>query len=82
MCEVCRQTPCHPRCPNAPEPTPVYECSECGYGIYDGDKYAEIDGKYYCEECLDDMAAETLLALMGYEMEAAETAEEDWYDEC
>lgn len=82
MCEVCRQTPCHPRCPNAPEPTPVYECSECGYGIYEGDKYAEIDGKYYCEECLDDMTAETLLALMGYEMETAETAEEDWYDEC
>ena len=72
MCEVCRQTPCHPRCPNAPEPEPVYTCSECGYGIFEGDRYVEVGGRYYCEECLDDMATETLLSLFDIEMETAE----------
>ena len=75
MCEVCRQTPCHPRCPNAPDPVPVHKCVECGDGIFDGDRYVEINGKFYCEWCLDDMAAETLLSLCGYEMETAEIDE-------
>lgn len=52
MCDVCRTHPCHPRCPNAPEP-PVYaECEACGAEIYDGDEYYEIDGRNYCESCV------------------------------
>ena len=30
MCDVCRQSPCDPRCPNAPEPEAVYKCRNCG----------------------------------------------------
>lgn len=52
MCEVCRQYPCDPRCPNAPEPPIFAKCEECGYEIYDGDTYYEIDGKNYCEACV------------------------------
>ena len=26
MCAECGMNPCHPRCPNAPEPVPVHEC--------------------------------------------------------
>lgn len=37
MCSVCGMNPCHPSCPNAPEPVPVYECCRCGYGILEGD---------------------------------------------
>ena len=71
MCEVCRQNPCHPQCPNAPEPEPVYRCTECGDGIYEGERYAEIGGLKYCGSCLDDMAVETLLSLCGVDVEIA-----------
>lgn len=74
MCSVCLHTPCRPGCPNAPDPEPIYTCSECGDGIYSGEKYVVIDGKYYCEFCLDHMWAVTLLELCGFEMK---TAEED-----
>lgn len=53
MCEVCRHYPCDNRCPNAPEPPIFAHCEECGYEIYDGDEYFEIDGKHYCQECID-----------------------------
>lgn len=39
MCAECGMNPCHPRCPNAPEPVPVHECVKCGYGILAGDKF-------------------------------------------
>lgn len=53
MCEECRQYPCHPRCPNAPEP-PIYaKCEICGEPIYDGDEYFELDGHNYCEACVN-----------------------------
>lgn len=44
MCDVCHMTPCHPRCPNAPEPPKVYTCKYCGEAIVDGDEYLEVDG--------------------------------------
>ena len=37
MCDICHQVPCHPRCPNAPDPIPVFICSGCGQDIYEGD---------------------------------------------
>lgn len=52
MCEICGQDPCHPRCPNAPEPKEVHICSECLEGIYPGDRFYESCGSYVCEECL------------------------------
>lgn len=53
MCEECRATPCHPRCPNAIN-TPVCECEMCGYEIYEGSTIYIIEGKTYCEECIDE----------------------------
>lgn len=52
MCEVCRQTPCHPRCPYAPEPRSVFICSGCNQRIYEGDDYYEILGEQFCEDCI------------------------------
>lgn len=55
MCDVCLQAPCHPRCPNAPEPDeiPVYVCSGCGHDIVDGEDYWDILGEQFCENCID-----------------------------
>ena len=55
MCDICLQTPCHPRCPNAPEPEeiPVFVCSGCSREILDGEDYWEILGEQWCEECID-----------------------------
>lgn len=53
MCEICLRTPCHPQCPNASEPEPVYECDNCGCGIFDGDDVYDINGERWCAECID-----------------------------
>lgn len=58
MCAECGMNPCHPRCPNAPEPVPVHECVKCGYGILAGDKFWDSPEGKICEECVDDMSAE------------------------
>ena len=62
MCAECGMNPCHPRCPNAPEPVPVHECVKCGYGILAGDKFWDSPEGKICEECVDDMSAEELSA--------------------
>lgn len=54
MCEQCLQTPCHPRCPNAPEPPVVFICSGCSEKIYEGDPYWDILGEQFCERCIDE----------------------------
>lgn len=53
MCEICLQSPCPPRCPNAPEPPCVFICSGCGDPILDGDDYWDILGEQFCEGCID-----------------------------
>lgn len=71
MCDICHQFPCHPRCPNATEPVPEFECTECGYGIFAGDKYLEINGNMYCMECLEEKTPEELLELVGESLSIA-----------
>lgn len=61
MCDICRQAPCHPSCPNAPEPEPVMRCSKCGEGLYAGDRHYEG----ICERCLGDMDTSEWLGLFG-----------------
>ena len=55
MCAECLRTPCHPRCPNAPEtkPVPVYVCSGCSTEILDGEDVWEFLGEQFCERCVD-----------------------------
>ena len=52
-CDICLQSPCHPRCPNAADPPAVFVCSGCGRDIYDGDDYWDIMGEQFCERCVD-----------------------------
>lgn len=77
MCALCRRDPCDSRCPNAPEPEPVFWCSKCGEGIYAGDQYLETeDGETICKECLEDMSAMDLLEILGMSLgEAKEDVE-------
>ena len=71
MCAECGMNPCHPRCPNAPEPEPVHTCNKCGYGIFEGDKFFHGPEGYICRECLDDMTAEEILEMLGESLRTA-----------
>ena len=54
MCEICRQFPCHPRCPNYTPPKIEHYCSICDEGIQNGEEYIENDsGDYAHWECID-----------------------------
>lgn len=78
MCDICRSVPCLAGCPNAPDPPAVYACDDCGEGIVPGDEYAEIDGRYYHLDCLENMSTRELLELVGVDTRTAE--EDDGYD--
>lgn len=66
MCDVCHMTPCHPRCPNAPDMPKVHTCKYCGEDIVAGDEYLEVDGDYYhLEDCANDVAMDFLLERFG-----------------
>ncbi len=71
MCDICRQNPCHPRCPNAPDPKPSHKCTKCGGGIFEGDKFLESYGEVICMECLEDMDVEELIEIAGLELSTA-----------
>ena len=53
MCSICLRTPCHSRCPNAPEEREIEHCSLCDEGIFEGEDMVKIEGKWYHEDCLD-----------------------------
>ncbi|HBL82400.1 MAG TPA: hypothetical protein DD391_07375 [Clostridiales bacterium] len=53
MCFICRQTPCHPRCPNATPPKVRGTCADCGEDLTeDYTYYTDGNGQTFCsEEC-------------------------------
>jgi hypothetical protein len=73
MCSVCLSIPCHPRCPNAPEPKPVHRCNRCGEGIYAGQKYFCGPHEVVCESCIGEMTAMEFMELTEEELITAET---------
>lgn len=58
MCSECLQYPCHPRCPNAPEPHVVYQCECCGAEIREGDTFYDICDEIWCEYCIEECRRE------------------------
>ena len=54
MCAECRQNPCHPCCPNAPETPVACKCIHCGDKIYEGEDYYNVDGEEWCETCIKE----------------------------
>lgn len=75
MCAMCGSYPCVSRCPNAPEPVPVYKCCKCGDGIHDGEKYYDGPEGHVCECCLEDMTAREFMKLIGETLSTAEKEE-------
>lgn len=71
MCGVCLMTPCHPRCPNAPEPVAARICSRCAGGIMVGQGYLDSEEGPICEECLSDMTAREYLDFVGERLTTA-----------
>lgn len=73
MCSICRQSPCHPRCPNYAPPKASHYCSFCGEGILDGEEYIEnIDGEYRHYDCFNSTRA--LVEWLGCEVKIMEEA--------
>ena len=71
MCEICRQSPGHPRCPNAGEPEGKYTCIKCEYGIMEEDEYLASPDGPVCLECLEDMDTRELIKICGEELQKA-----------
>lgn len=76
MCSVCLKSPCDNRCPNAPEPPAVFACEYCDEPIVEGDRYVELDGEHYHEECFSDCAEELLFDEYGASRGVAEVEDE------
>ena len=75
MCEICRQIPCHSRCPNYKPPKASHYCSICGEGIYEGEEYIENqDGECIHYECVQGIRQ--LLEWLGYEIKTMEDFDE------
>lgn len=75
LCDLCRQAPCHPRCPNHSPAQAAHYCSICGEGIYDGEEYIENDsGEYRHYDCFDGI--KDLLKWLGYGIKTMETGDE------
>lgn len=71
MCFECRQTPCHPRCINAPLPQPRCTCDLCKEGIYDGEEYFENEnGDIAHWECIEEMTRREFIEWMGYKIKS------------
>lgn len=68
MCEICLQSPCHPRCPNAQDPPVVCLRCQCGNEIYEGDEVYDINDEKWCESCVKECC------------HIAELDEPDWDD--
>ena len=77
MCEYCHCYPHLHGCPN--EVIPTYRtCKNCGDDIPIGYRIVDIDGDIYCEDCINDMSAEELLALFDCRFEENEAPEPDY----
>ena len=80
MCDICRQAPCHPRCPNAPDPIPVFICSGCDHDIYEGEDMYRLFGEQYCERCIEESAREAEDDLVCFLCDEMIHAGEDYFE--
>lgn len=72
MCDICYSTPCHPRCPNAPEEEEQYEkCSVCNQEIKPGVQYLDAEDGMICKDCIDEMSVGEVIEACGCYMTVA-----------
>ncbi len=73
MCSICRQYPCHPRCPNYTPPKARHYCSICNNGIYGNEEYVENIGSEYAHyDCLTDLSYRAMIDWLGGEIRTME----------
>ncbi len=72
MCMYCRSIPHLQGCPEAPEPEPLYVCSICDKGIFEGEKYYDSPNGCVCESCIDSMTASEFMELTEERLSTAE----------
>lgn len=78
MCSICRQDPCHSRCPNYKPPKTSHYCSFCEEGIYEGEEYIKnVDGEYRHYECF--YGQRDMLEWLGYKVQIMEKNDEIYY---
>lgn len=37
------------------EEKPLFECDNCGFGIFEGEEFLEFDGVRICKDCISDL---------------------------
>ena len=80
MCNVCRQTPCCPACPNF-EDEPLYYCDKCECGIFADEVFYEVCGSILCENCVNDGLRTADRADSGYHSGApVYSSGDEWED--
>ena len=61
-----------------PTPRGIFTCSDCEEEIVEGEKYAEIEGRYYHLSCLEEMSTRELLDLCGVMISTARREDLEW----
>lgn len=80
MCDICRRTPCHPRCPNAEEKVTEFVCFYCDEPIEFGEEFLKSDvGNTVHAECFSSMDREDVFRFFG-EDEKVQSAEYTYED--
>ncbi len=65
MCSLCLSTPCHPRCPNEPEPVPVHTCKWCNEPIFAEEEYMDTPDGPVCKDCIEGMGVSEFMEMIG-----------------
>lgn len=63
------------------EPVPfgrIVKCGVCGRVIEPDEEYGTLDGRIYCEDCIDEIPYCELVTMVGHDWRTA--SEEDIYD--
>lgn len=64
MCDICRHTPCDPRCPHAEPPRVVGTCSVCCGEICEGEEIFSLnDNEAIHADCVQGFTFEELFTL-------------------
>ena len=81
-CEICNREGIHaPGCPYHSPKKPMYYCSSCGEGIFEGEEYIDNrDGEYRHYDCFCGMR--DLLEWLGYEVKTMEDIENTYEVDC
>lgn len=78
MCEYCKTTPHHPRCPLVDYPKSDISCDCCKEDIVQGEEYIEVNSKYYHLVCIESSGTDELLEIFNCEVKTKEDTNEQY----